>query len=187
MAILRFCIMTILTSAPILGQQAPPKAPNELLTGKIMCVSPMPDNIDQWLRDFLGRWGKYKLTGNPEGVDLVLRGGQPPERGVELENRDGVTQPKGAGSRLPAPLRRHGGVEVPVVTFDVVNWVTGERIWHADVLNRKQKKDEPDPPPGPETKIFARGMTPDQLAMKVTRTLQAYVAELEKTGGAKQH
>ena len=72
-----------------------------------------------------------------------------------------------------------------MISINVVDWVTGERVWNAEVLNRKQKKDEPDPPAGPETKIFARGMTADQLAMKVARTLQAYVAQLERGGDAK--
>jgi len=184
MAILRFCAVLVLALMPMLGQQPTPKQPNDLLAGKIMYVGPMPDNLDQWLKDFLRRWGRYKLTGNPEGVDLVLKAILPPDRETEWETRDGVTQPKGQGRRR-LPIPRRGNKEVPVVSIDVVNWVTGDRIWHAEVLNRKQNKDEPDPPAGPETKIFARDMTPDQIAMKVTRTLQAYVTELEKTGGAK--
>jgi len=185
MARLRFCGVLILAVAPVFGQQTTPKKPNELLAGKLIYVAPMPDNLDQWLSDFLRRWGKYKVTGNPEGVDMVLQAVNPAEKEAEWEKRGGVVQPKGQGSRLPAPIPRRERQEVPVVSINVIDWVTSERIWHAEVLNRKQKKDEPDPPAGPETTIFARGMTPDQIAMKVTRILQAYVAELEKTGGAK--
>lgn len=186
MACLRFCGVLILAVAPLLGHQAAPKRPNELLVGKLMYVAPMPDNLDQWISDFMRRWGKYKLTGNPEGVDLVLKAVKPADKETEWENREGVPQPRGERRRLPGPIPRRGGKEVPVVSIDVVNWVTSERIWHAEVLNRKQKKDEPEPPAGPETTIFARGMTPDQIAMKVTRLLQAYVAELEKAGGGEK-
>jgi hypothetical protein len=186
MARLSFWGALILVVAPVFGQQAAPKKVNELVAGKVIYVAPMPDNLDQWISDFLQRWGKYKVTGNPEGVDLVLQAVNPGDKETEWEKRGGVVQPKGQGSRLPAPIPRRERKEVPVVSIDVINWVTSERIWHAEVLNRKQKKDEPDPPAGPETTIFAGGMTADQIAMKVTRILQAYVAELEKSGGGEK-
>lgn len=181
MSRLRFCGVLILVVAPVLGQQAAPRKVNELIAGKLIYVAPMPNNLDQWIMDFLRRWGKYNVTGNPEGVDLVLRAVEPNKQ-MELENRQGVPQPKGEGSRLPAPFPRRGKKEdLPVVSIDVIDWVRNQRIWHADILNRKQKKDEPAPPAGPETTIFAQGMTADAIAMRVTRTLQAYVGELEKT------
>jgi hypothetical protein len=164
----------------VYGQQAAPKKVNELVAAKMIYVAPMPDNLDQWIMDFLRRWGKYKVTNNSEGVDLVLKAVQPGEKATEWEMREGVPQPKGEGSRFPAPIPRRERKHVPVVSIDVIDWVTNQRIWHAEILNRKQKQDEPNPPAGPETTIFARGMTGDQIAMRVTRALQAYVAELEK-------
>ena len=50
-----------------LGQQTPAEKPNELVVGKLVYVAPMPDDLDQWIIDFLRHWGKYKVTGNPEG------------------------------------------------------------------------------------------------------------------------
>jgi hypothetical protein len=182
MSHLVFCGILVLAVAPVSGQQAGAKEVNELIAGKLIYVAPMPNNIDQWITDFLRRWGKYKVTGNPEGVDLVLKAIEP-NKETEWEKHQGIPQPKGTGSRLPAPFPRRGKKEdLPVVSVEVVDWVRNQRIWRADVLDRKQKKDEPEPPAGPETTIFAHGMTPDAIAMKVTRTLQAYVAELEKTG-----
>ena len=182
---LGFGLVLLLAAAPALGQEAPPKKLNELVAGKLVYVAPMPSNLDQWILDFLRRWGKYKVTGDPEGVDLVIKANKP-EKDTELVMRGGVPQPRDERRRLPAPVPRKEHQEVPVISISVINWVTNAPLWHADILDRKQKKDEPDPASGPHTKIFARGMTPDQLAMKVTRTLQAYVGELEKTSQLKQ-
>jgi len=65
----------------------------------------------------------------------------------------------------------------------VIDWVTDEPVWQAEVLNRKQKKDEPDPPPGPKTQIFARDLSPDQIAQRVATKLREYVTSLEKQQG----
>ena len=109
MAILRFCALLILAAVPAFGQQAATKKPNELLAGKLIYVAPMPDNIDQWVIDFLRRWGKYKVTSNPEGVDLVLKAVNP-DKDTEWEMRGGVPSPKGRGegSRRLSP---GGGVK----------------------------------------------------------------------------
>jgi len=182
---LSFWGVLILVVAPAFGQQPALRKVNELLSGKVIYVAPMPGNLDEWLSDFLRRWGKYKVTGNPEGADLVLKAIEP-DKPMEWENRQGVPQPKGTGSRLPFPFPKRGKKEdAPVVSIDVLDWVTNRRIWHAEVLNRKQKKDETAPPAGPETMIFAEGMTADAIAMRVTRNLQAYVSELEKEGTGK--
>jgi hypothetical protein len=167
------------------AQQASPKKPNELVTGKLVYVAPMPDNLDQWILDFLRRWGKYKVTGDPEGVDLVIKAYNP-EKETELEMRGGVPQPRREGRRLPVPIPRKQREELPAVSISVIDWVTNEPLWHADILDRKQKKDEPDPPAGPHTKIFARGMMPDQLAQKVTTRLREYVTQLEQAATSGQ-
>jgi len=161
------------------AQQSAPGKPNELLAARLVYVAPMPAGIDQWIQENLQRWGKYQVTANPEGVDLVVRAIKP-EKEQELEMRGGVPQPKGTGRRLPVPLPRRGRQELPVISFSVLDWVTNQELWHADVLDRKQKKDEPDPPAGPLTRIYARGFTSDQLAMKVTTKLREYVRGLEK-------
>lgn len=165
--------LMILTACAAAGQETSPPAaatrPNELVAGKLVHVAPMPGNIDQWMIDFLRRWGKYKLTGDPEGVDLVIRA-KVPQRETEYREREGVPRP------------RKEKEEPPVLSISVIDWVTNETLWRAEILDKKQKKDEPEPPSGPQTRIYARGMTSDQLAMKVTRKLQDYVTELEKSG-----
>ena len=163
--------------APAMFGQATAKTPpNRLLVGKLLYVAPMEGGMDGWLIEDLRQWGKYKVTGNSEGVDLVLKSYKP-EKDMEWENRAGVPVPKGEGKR------RKG--ELPAVSFAVIDWVTGEPLWQTEVLNHKQKKDEPDPPAGPRTQIFARDLTPDQIAQRVTTKLRQYVAELEKQEGAK--
>lgn len=170
-------LILMLVALPAAGQQSSPKKPNELVVGKLVHVEPMPANLDQWMLEFLRRWGKYKLTGDPEGVDLVIRADKP-EKPTEYEMRGGVPQPRGEGRRFPLPKRERQ--EPPAISISVIDWVTGEFLWHADILDRKPKKDEPEAPAGPRTRIFARGLTPDQLALKVTTKLREYVTELEK-------
>lgn len=70
--------------------------------------------------------------------------------------------------------------------MNVVDWVTGERLWYAHLINKKAKKEESEVPAGPHTDIYTRGMTPDQIAMKLTTKLHEYVSELEK-GGSGPH
>jgi hypothetical protein len=175
--------LLILAAVPGFAQQAPAKKANELVGGKLIYVAPMPDNLDQWILDFLHRWGKYKTTSNPEGVDLLMKG-YTVEKETEWEMRGGVPQPREERRRFPVPGK--GRKELPVISISVIDWVTNQPLWRADVLNRKQKKDEADPPLGPHTQIFARDLTPDQLAQKLTARLREYVSELEKTAGSKQ-
>jgi hypothetical protein len=112
---------------------------------------------------------------------LVLKSYKP-ETETEWESRDGIPVPKGEGRRTP--LSRKKREDLPAVSFSVVDWVTNEPLWQADVLDRKQKKDEPDPPAGPRTKIFARDMSPDQIAHRVATKLREYVTKLEKGEGS---
>ena len=76
-----------------LAQQAPAEKPNELVVGKLIYVASMPDGLDQWIIDFLRRWGKYKVTSEPEGVDLVIQATNP-EKELQLETRAGTAQPR---------------------------------------------------------------------------------------------
>ena len=166
-----------------LCQQAPPAKPNELVVGKLIYVAPMPDGLDQWIIDFLHRWGKYKVTSNPEGVDLVMQATNP-EKDLALETRGGIAVPRGA-DRPPSPIHKGKHDELPASSISVIDWITDQPVWHADILDRKQKKDEAHLPAGPQTKIFAQAMTSDQLAQKIMEKLKAYEEELEKSAGAK--
>lgn len=154
------------------GQQPAAKPPNKLLAAKLICVTPMPNALDQWLLEDLRGWGRYKLTGDPEGADLVLSAYRPdkPTR-YKLKTGD-VPQPK---------KERHQAA----LTITVVDWVANEAIWQADVLDRKPKKAESGPPVnGPEVEIDAHGLKPDELAQRITRRLRDYVEGLEKSQGA---
>jgi len=166
-----------------LGQQAPVEKPNQLVVGKLIYVAPMPDGLDQWIMDFLRRWGKYKVTSDPEGVDLVIQADNP-EKKLQLETRAGTAQPRGA-DRPPSPIHRKHD-ELPAASISVIDWVTNQPVWYADILNRKQKSDEAAPPAGPQTKIFARAMTSDQLAQKVVAKVKEYEEALEKSDSAKK-
>jgi hypothetical protein len=166
-----------------LGQQAPAERPNELVAGKLIYVAPMSDGLDQWIIDFLRRWGKYKITTNPEGVDLVIQADNP-EKDLRLETRAGTAEPHGAGEPpLPIPRRKHD--QLPAVSISVIEWVTSQPVWHVDILDRNPKKDEATPPAGPQTKIFARGMTSDQLAQKIVAMVRKYEEGLEKLPAGK--
>lgn len=174
-------LVGICAAAP--GQQTPSGKPNELVVGKLVYVEPMSNDLDQWIIDFLRRWGKYKVTSNPEGVDLVIQA-EAPEKELKLQKRAGTAEPRGAGRpRLPISKGEHE--ELPAISITVIDWVSNQPLWQADILDRKQKKNEADPPAGPLTKIFARSMTSDQLAMKITQKLKEYEVELERNGGMK--
>jgi hypothetical protein len=168
--------------ALVRGQQAPAEKPSPLVVGKLIYVESMPEGLDQWIIDFLHRWGKYKVTSNPEGVDLVIRATNP-EKELQLETRAGTAQPKGS-DRPPSPIHRKHD-ELPAGSISVIDWVTSQPVWYADVLNRKQKADEATPPAGPRTKLFARDMTSDQLAQKVVAKLKEYEEALEKSAAGK--
>jgi hypothetical protein len=154
-----------LVSVPGRAQRAAkPKSVNRLVDGKIIYVAPMPGGLDQWIIQDLRAWGKYQVSGNSEGVDLVLEAETPPKQ-IHYTQSEHL------------PLRRHGHKGPRVLSLTVVNWVTGERLWNAKVLNRRRKKDEHFPP-GPATQIDARNMKPDQLAERCVTLLREYVAQL---------
>ena len=69
-----------------------------------------------------------------------------------------------------------------MVTIYAIDWVRTEALWHVDILNRSKKKDEPDPPAGPDTEIYARDMTPDQIGQRIGQRLRDYVTQLESGG-----
>lgn len=83
------------------GPQAPAKRPNPLVAGKLVAVEPMPGNLDKWILDDLRVWGKYKLTGDPEGASLVMEA-HAPEKRPEYEVRGGIPQPRKRVPGIPA-------------------------------------------------------------------------------------
>ncbi len=72
------------------------------------------------------------------------------------------------------------------MTINITDWVTGENVWYAHLLDRRAKKDETGVEPGPHTDVFIRGLSPDQIAQRLTAKLRDYVAELEKAEGSRQ-
>lgn len=177
------CLLVLTACAMAQGQPAPAQKPNQLVAGKLIYVDSMPDGLDQWIVDFLRRWGKYKITSNPEGVDLVIEAVNPGQD-LRLETRAGTAQPKGA-DRPHLPISRGKRNEPLPPSISVIGWVSGQPVWQTDILDRKPKKDEADIPPGPQTKIFARALTSDQIAQKVVEKLKEYEEGLEKSGGGK--
>lgn len=154
--------------------QAPPVAPkstNRLLTGKLIYVAPMPNNLDKWLQEDLKTWGRYRVTSNPEGVDLEIDA-VVPERQTRYRERHGVPLPKGESQKPPKET-----------SISVLDWTTGQQLWSATLLNRNPKANEPSPAPASSIEIPARDMTSDQLALKITRELQRYVEQLDSSGG----
>ena len=141
---------------------------NELVVGKWIYIEPMPEDYEAWIIEFLRQWGKYKVTGEQEGVDLVWQANIPRPGYRIRRNRQGIPTP-----REDRPSERG------VVSMSVIDWVTGERLWHAVVVRRKKKKKDPDPPNGPRTRIYSRKMSREQLADTLVKTLRSYVEELE--------
>ncbi len=129
-----------------LAQQSPARKPNELVAGKLIYVASMPDGLDQWISDDLRHWGKYKITSNSEGVDLVIQATNPDQE-LKLETRGGTAQPKGA-DRPHLPHKSKNDEPLPT-SISVISWVTSQPVWQADILNRKPKKDEADAPACP--------------------------------------
>ncbi len=142
-------------------------AANRLVTARIAYIAPMPDNLDQWLIEDLKAWGKYKITENPQGVDLVIRAKK------SGENRPYVIR-NGQVQRRPAKKPQ-------VLAITVVDWVTGAQLWQANIRDESPKKNSRTPP-GPETDIYARHMTPDQIAQHCATQLREYVQGLESAG-----
>ncbi len=155
------------------GAQVQASKPNKLVSGKIVYVAPMPANLDQWVMEDLRNWGKYRVTANPEGVDLVISAIEPEEE-TRYSLKKGVPQPK---------KERPGS---PALSISVLDWVTNQTLWHVQLMNRKPKKDEPESPPGPHTSLLVKGLAPEQIGQMLTRKLRQYVEQLERTEGSKQ-
>lgn len=152
-------------------QPAAPASPaNRLLSAKLIYVAPMPDHLDQWLIQDLRAWGKYQVSGNPQGVDLEIRAERTHPR-THFAMRDGTIQ----RTRPKAPS---------VLAISVVDWVTGARLWQGKILNASPKKNQ-SPPSGPETEIHARHMTPDQIAQRCVTDLRLYVTQLQQHPASK--
>lgn len=147
--------------------QAPGSKPNELVAGKLVCVNPMPMNLDRWIVEDLQSWGKYRVTANPEGVDLVMNA-------TALEKETKYVLKKG----VPQPKKERPGPQVRSIS--VTDWVTGQTLWQIDLLDRKPKDDEAEPQPDPHMSLAVRGLAPDKIAQAVTRSLRQYVDQLEK-------
>jgi hypothetical protein len=141
---------------------------NRLVTGKIIYVAPMPNNLDKWLQEDLRTWGRYRVTSNPEGVDLEISA-VVPERPTRYRERMGVPLPKAAPKKQPQET-----------SISVVDWASGAELWSATLLNKNPKANSAPPAPASTIEIAARDMTPDQLALKITRELQRYVEQLER-------
>jgi hypothetical protein len=162
--------------APVI--QAPPEpqpppvasAPvSRLLTGKLIYVAPMPNNLDSWLQEDLRNWGRYRVTSNPEGVDLEISA-VVPERQTRYKQRAGVPLPKNPPRKQPQET-----------AINVVDWTSGAQLWSATLLDKNPKANSAPPAPAASIEIAARDMTPDQLALKITRELQRYVEQLDST------
>ena len=162
-------ILTLFLVAGELGgvRQGSTSQANRLVTGKLIYVAPMPDGLDKWLQQDLQDWGRYRVTSNPEGVDLQIEAAVP-EKEPRYKERHGVPLPRGDSKGKPQET-----------SIDVVDWTSGERLWSAELLDKKLDQNQSQPAPGPKLQIRARGMTADQLALKITNELRRYVAQLE--------
>jgi hypothetical protein len=149
------------------AQPAAPAQANRLVTGRLIYIVPMPDQLDKWLQSDLEQWGKYKVTSNSEGVDLEIRA-IVPDREPQYRQRHGVPLPKQESKDKPRENE-----------IDIVDWTTGARLWTVTLLDKKVDHNAPQPAPGPSLEIHARGMATDQLALKLTGELRRYVEQLQ--------
>ncbi len=159
-------LVVLVTLGAAAGRGQTPAPANRIVTGKLIYVAPMPDNLDQWLMEDLRLWGKYQVTSNPEGVDLVIRANVP-EKHLQYRERQGVPRPKKEPKDKP-----------PATSIDVVDWVSGQRLWTASLLDKALDHNAPEPTPGPAIELRARGLTPDQLALKIVTELRRYSEQL---------
>jgi len=166
-------VLVSLALSLLAGGQSPASKPNKLVTGKTVYVVPMPANLDQWVAEDLRNWGKYRVTANPEGVDLTVSGIEP-DNETKYGLKKGIPQPK---KQRPGP---------PVLSLKVVNWVTNQILWDVRLLDRKPNKDEPESPPGPHASLLVRGLKPEEIAQTVTRMLRQYVEQLGRAEGSNQ-
>jgi hypothetical protein len=179
---MRVFLIALLAATAGYGQQANTPAAaaqgqvatrrERLLTAKLVAVPAMPNGLDRWLIEELRNWGKYKVTVDPEGVDLEIRS-YDPEKEPQFRIRRGIPQPKREKHEPP-----------PVLSVSVIDWVSNEALWQADLLNKKPKEGE-DTPAGPQTQISARGLKPQQLAQELISRLRQYVSELERAATRK--
>ncbi|HXJ96482.1 MAG TPA: hypothetical protein VMT20_26890 [Terriglobia bacterium] len=149
------------------AQPAAPTQTNRLVTGRLVYVAPMPDQLDKWLQSDLEQWGKYKVTSNSEGVDLEIRA-IVPDQEPRYKERHGVPLPKQESKDKPREDE-----------IDIVDWTTGARLWTVTLLDKKVDHNAPPPTPGPSLEVRAHGMTADQLALKLTGELRRYVEQLQ--------
>ena len=142
-------------------------AANKLLSGKLIYVAPMPNELDTWITQSLTAWQRYKVTANPEGVDLVVRAVIPDEN-TRLRLHRGLPQAAKASKAPPTP------------SIKVLDWVTGAILWQADIVDKSAKKDAPAPSPSEHVEIPARGLSVEQLGARIARAFREYVESLQK-------
>jgi hypothetical protein len=167
--LLSFCLLAV----PVMSQQKSQGTQHPLIDGKLMYVGKMPENLDAWIVNDLGVWGKYKPTRQIEGVDLVMKAYEP-DTEVQYKLRKGIPQPKEVRKD---PKRKH-------VMFSIIvdDWVTGHQVWQADIMDRKPKRDE-NMAPSDDAEINARGLSSQQIAQAITRELRRYVDHLGSRPG----
>ena len=163
-SLLSFCLLAV----PVVGQQKSHEKQNPLVDGKLMYVGRMPDNLDAWIVNDLGTWGKFKPTRQIEGVDLVMKAYEP-ETKVEYEMRKGIPHPK--------EVRKDRKRKHVMFSIVITDWVTDHQVWQADILNRKPKRNAT-ATPGEDVEISVRGMSTQQIAQAIIRQLRRYVDHL---------
>ena len=173
----KIVLMALMLAAGVAASTAqenqPAKKPSRLLTGKLIAVTPMPGDFDRWITQDLKAWNRYNvLSGEAEGVDLVVRGDKP-EKATQFREHNGVPQPK---RERPGPA---------VLSVTVIDWVANQPVWHATIRDKKPKKDE-EIATGPDIEIDAQGLKPMELAALITREFRLYVEQLEKAAASKQ-
>lgn len=163
----------LLVPATLLCQAQTPEAAaaRRLLTARSIYVEPMPGGLDQWIIQDLKAWGRYQVSPTREGVDLVIRAKRPNNKALETQ-------------RGILPSIRRPKTPLPVLSLTVVDWVTQERVWQADILNASPKKSGVSQP-GPRADIYARHMKPAEIAERATNALRRYVERVEQSAGAK--
>lgn len=170
-AVAYISIALLLFAAPALGQHPAQQTPNPLVDGKLMYVGHMPENLDAWIVTGLGAWGKYKPTRDSEGVDLVMEA-EVPEKRVEYEMSQGTPRPR----RVE---KKHGPKNL-MFSIVVGDWVTRRSVWKADILDRKPKNGRRQMTTGSHSEIYAKGLSTQELAEEILRTLRAYVDQLTR-------
>ena len=164
-----YCLLLLcLLSIPAMGQQNNQGMQDPLVGGKLMYVGKMPENLDGWIVNDLSAWGKYKPTRQIEGVDLVMKAYEP-ETEVQYKLRKGIPQPKEVRKD-----RRQKHVMFSIIVDD---WVSGQQVWKADIMDQKSKRDE-NAAPSADAAINAGGLSSQQVAQAITRELRRYVDHL---------